>query len=602
MRIQACSLSGLLAVFMCSLFPVGSHAESSGYEWMPPEAEHAGAPPSDTAATIRPLTEVSVPMPTADASKFTKVYTLELEKFGIHNDGTEAEATSKGINAALQHAKTVGANKIVFPAGTYLIHEKDPVIFDHQDTIVDLNGATLQLQKNGLTRYSVAQILPGTKNFRLTNGTIRGDRDEHDFETIKGDTHEGGHVLEIIGGDNLEIDHLHLTKGTGAGAGVSSTGARNRDELLARIYYDVERKNFESGAFSEKGEPVDSTEKIRTIRPYPMGDGKDRFEVGFLGGYMGFPWIKGRAYQAYFFDADQNFVEKKQCLQYRKVEVPAGAKFLHLEFNQPQIDEKPAHPASAEFVVRINNFTPPTDVHFHHNLMDFNRYMGLMGAGVRWLIEENRFENNGGTPPSFGIDLEDGWEMYQDIVLRKNTFKDNEKGDLVICAGSEILVEDNDFVNNVVVHGRAFDYTIRNNRFGGGYITYTTRSGIASIRDNVYKDVKRVDVAFDGRGYADGLNRKAGENVATPAILSTGESFTDVQWVTGTYINYRDSKFENTGFLAGPETRMISLENCTLDNVFLEVRGEGPDISFHEKNNTGDIPMRGEHGRIVPKQ
>lgn len=598
----------LSALFLGGVL-VSRAVESGGYEWMPAEAEHAGAS-GGGAAPLRKLTEVSVPKPTADASKFTKVYTLELEKFGIRNDGTEADATSRGINAALQHAKTVGANKIVFPAGTYLISEKAPIEVDHQDTIIDLGGATLQIRANGLPNYAVVEILPGAKNLRLTNGTIRGDRDEHDYgagsnpsgegKTVK-DTHEGGICLSVIGGDHLEIDHLHLTKATGDGAGVSSTGARNRDELLQRIYHDVTRKNLESGGFSDRGEKVANPEKVRSVEPYAIGGERNQFELGYLAGYMGFPWILGRAYQVYFFDAGNRFLEKKDCLQYRKVQVPEKARFMHVEFNQSEVSDKPAHAAADEWMVRINNFTPSTDVHFHDNLMDFNRRLGFTGAGIRWLIERNRFENNGGTAPAYGIDLEDGWEMMQDVVIRKNTFKGNQIGDIVICAGSEILVEDNDFTNKVVFHGRAYNYTVRGNRMDGGSVFYTTRSGVATITGNRYRNIQRIEMNFDAKGFADGFVRKEGEKVATPALLATNETLEEVKQVTGTFINFRDSRFTNSKLVAGESTRLVSLENCVFENTSLEVKNKGPEFVIRKKNNTGDLSITGggQHRMLI---
>lgn len=568
-------------------------AESSGYDWMPAEAESSGLQSEDTAATALPLTITSLPKPTADASKFQNVYTLELDKFGIRNDGTDAEATSQGLNAALQHAKTLKANRIVFPAGTYLISEKDPVILDHHDTIVDLNGAILQIATNGLPNYSVLEILPGAKNLRLTNGTIRGDRDEHDFKAAPG-THEGGACLSVVGGHNLEIDNLHLTKGTGDGVSISSTGARNRPELLERIYHNVTRKNLESGAFSDKGEKIDSTDKIRSIEPYEMGGERNRFELGYLAGYQGFPWIKGRAYQAYFFDADNRFLEKKQCLQFRKVEVPEKAKYLQVEFNQPGIDAEAAHSgASDEWLVRINNFTPSTDVHFHHNLMDENRRLGFTGVGQRWVIEENRFERNGGTPPAYGLDLEDGWEMMQDVVIRKNTFKGNLVGDLVICAGSEILVENNDFEKRVVFHARTYNYFVRNNRFDGGPVHYNTRTGIATISGNTYKNCPSVSVLFDGKGVADGLFRKKGENVATPALLFTNEVMDGVKKVGGSYLNFKGSTFRNTQLEAGDKTHLVRFENCTFEDSSMNFTEKGPKVAFELKANKGDLETKG---------
>lgn len=582
----------LALLFSLPLSQGSTRAETSGYEWMPLEAESGSLQSVDAASTALPLRITETPKPTADVSKFQNVYTLELDKFGIRNDGSDAEATSKGINKALQHAKSLKANRIVFPTGTYLIDEKDPVILDHHDTIVDLNGATLQIQTNGLPNYAVVEILPGAKNLRLTNGTIRGDRDDHDYKAAPG-THEGGACVSVVGGENLEIDHLHLTKATGDGLCASSTGARNRDELLKRIFYNVTRKNLESGAFSGNGEKIASNEKIRSVEPYEVGGDKNRFELGYLAGYQGFPWIKGRAYQAYFFDAERRFLEKQNCLQYRKVEVPTGAKYLHVEFNQPGIDEKAAHSGAGDgWLVRINNFTPSTDVHVHHNLMDENRRLGLTGAGQRWLIEENRFERNGGTPPMYGIDLEDGWEMMQDVVIRKNSFKGNQVGDLVICAGSEILVEDNVFEKSVVFHGRTYNYTVRNNEFNGP-VQYGTRTGIATISGNTYRNSPRVSIVFDGKGVADGLVRKAGENIPTPPLLLTGEVMEGVKKVSGSYLNFKDSKFENTRFESGEKTHFVRFENSVFEHSDMNFVEKGGDVAFELKGNKGELSTSG---------
>ncbi len=569
---------------------------------MPPEAEDKALQAHDVAKTILPVTITSTPKATADASRYTRVYTLELEKFGISNDGTNAEATSQGINAALQHAKTLQANKIVFPKGTYLIDENNPILLDHQDTIVDLGGSTLQVRTNGRPGYAVVQILPGAKNLRLTNGTIRGDREEHDYKAARG-THEGGHCIEIVGGDELEIDHLHLTHATGDGLTASSSGARNREELLARILHNVTRANLESGAFSENGEKIDSEEKIRTRTSYPLKEGLKTFELGYLAGYQGFPWIKGRTYQAYFYDREQRFLGKKECLQYRKVEVPEGARFVHFEFNQPDVDTEAAHSgAPGDWLVRVNNFTPPTNVHVHHNLFDYNRRLGIGTVGQRWVIEENRFENNGGTPPSYGIDLEDGWELMQDIVIRKNRFRNNKLGDIVICAGSELLVEENEFTNKVVFHGRAYNYTVRKNHFSGGGVHYSTRTGIATISDNTYENVPYISITFDNKKVADGFVRKPGETIATPPLLLTNETVVGVKNIKGTYLNFAGGKFRDCQFLADEKTYLVRIENAKLEQCTLNVPNKGGKVVLELKKNQGDPKIKGDGAsRIVRK-
>ena len=70
---------------------------------------------------VLPVTLTNLPKATADMSKFTKVWQLDLEKFKIRNDGSVT--VSDEVNAALQYAKEQGYNRIVFPKGKYLIHQ-----------------------------------------------------------------------------------------------------------------------------------------------------------------------------------------------------------------------------------------------------------------------------------------------------------------------------------------------------------------------------------------------------------------------------------------------------------------------------------------------
>src|SRR6185436_3789158 len=82
------------------------------FDWLP---EGAADPKlrAQEAGGERIIPEIvltKTPKTTADLSKFTRVYTIDLTKFGISNDGTHAVETSTGINQALQEAKASGAN------------------------------------------------------------------------------------------------------------------------------------------------------------------------------------------------------------------------------------------------------------------------------------------------------------------------------------------------------------------------------------------------------------------------------------------------------------------------------------------------------------
>jgi hypothetical protein len=564
---------------------------AEAFDWMPPASLETGlaAEPAD-GSPVPDIALTPTPKATADLAQYTREVVLDLKRFHIRNDGTEAEATSIGLNNALRDARTNGANRIVFPKGIYLISPTNPVIIDHQRTVIDLNGATLQIQSNGLPKYHIVEFVDGADGVRLYNGTLKGDRYSHDYKTVAG-THEWGTCLSFTGGRNLEVDHLRLIEGSGDGVSSGTTGARTRPELLARIKHSVYAKDLEPGAFSDTGAKVESRAKTRSIAPFDLSRCEGAFEFGYMAGYMGYPFIKGRGYQACFYDADMKFISRVRALQYRKVAVPEGARYLHLEFNQPAIADEPAHygAAKGDWIARITNFRPATDVHFHHNEVSGNRRLGLAYCGgQRWLIESNHFAGNGGTAPAFGVDFEDGWELMQDVVFRNNTFKDNQAGDLVVCAGSELLFEGNVFEKSVSTAGRPHNYTFRNNRYTGGAVHYTTRTGTASIHDNLYSNCT-LSITFDTKAVADGLYRPEGQTVVTPPLTLVDETLVDVGPLTGTYLCFRNSRLTRVKATAGKETRLIDFRNCELSDSALEYENGPTNILFRLNACRGDF-------------
>lgn len=61
-------------------------------------------------------------------------YVIDLVRWGISNQTSDfsnenfAQANSIGINAAIQWAKQQGYSEVVFPFGTYLLHEHHSVV------------------------------------------------------------------------------------------------------------------------------------------------------------------------------------------------------------------------------------------------------------------------------------------------------------------------------------------------------------------------------------------------------------------------------------------------------------------------------------------
>ena len=156
------------------------------------------------------------------------VYTLELEKWGIENDGTSPDETTKGINEAFKWAKENGYKTLEIPNGTYLI-AKGLTAHDENARINMLSNMTLlmsedtilQKETNGYEEYSVIHVGPGVKNVVIQGGTLIGDRDQHDYSGKSGDwsagTHEWGHGINIVGGENITAAGVNIQKFTGDG-------------------------------------------------------------------------------------------------------------------------------------------------------------------------------------------------------------------------------------------------------------------------------------------------------------------------------------------------------------------------------------------------
>jgi hypothetical protein len=540
----------------------------------------------DSGRLTYPIIITDIPKATADMSNFTKSYTIDLEAFGIYNDGTHPSETSAGINAALQHIKTLDPvpNLIIFPPGTYLISELEPIIFDHQDTIVDLNGAILQKNPNGLDDTHMV-ILAGVKNFRLTNGTLTGDRDSHDYETIES-SHEHNRLLTFEYGYNIEVDRITVRDGSGFAISTRTGMAQTTSEGQ---YTYVYTNNIEQGAFSDTGEKIDSTTKIRSNQAYDLEKYLEdqEFEFGYSMGYQGLAYINEREFQAYFYDTEMGFISKKDCLQFKKISIPSGAQFVHLEFNQSPVPE-------TEYIGRLTDMEPPEHVHFHHNWIYNNRGLGLaFCGGQKWILENNLFEENGidGTPPAYAVDFEDGWDLMQDIVFRKNEFVNNN-GDLVVCAGSEMIFEDNSLQAGYIFLPRCENYIIRQNiiigdevndhdRPMGGFASYGTKTGHLSIHDNVYQN---ANLEFD--------NFIPGK----PLIVLENDSLYNIMTIYGKEgYELLNCLAEWARWLISDAITSAKFEGCTFvgQEVGLHFYEDGPPVTVTEINNSGTLDKYG---------
>lgn len=520
---------------------------STHFEWMASEASQTPIYMSvhDGRPDIEDIYGTRIPKLTADAEAFTKRYVLELERFGIHNDATHPAETSRGINLALAHAKTIHANYIIFPKGEYLISENDPIILDHQDTIVDLNEATLRINPNGLQRYSIVTIMAPARNFRLTNGRIVGDRDTHDYTTNKG-PHEHGMGLTLAGGVQLEVDNLTITHLPGSGVSTRIYIGKG-----TRQFKWMRASDLKPGILAEDGSIVASVEQLVTTDMIDISSAIHGFEFGYTLGYQSYQSIRGRSYLTAFYDKDGQFLKTQPSLQFRKEAIPEHAKFIRLQFNQAD-----AKNASEGVVGRVTDLDFPADVHFHHNTLTNNRTLGLaFCGGQKWIIEHNHFSHNGGNSPGFGVDFEDGWDLMREVVFRNNTFAENKAGDLVVCAGTEMRFIDNDFVSNVIFYDRANNYEFARNTVTGGRVLFKTGIKHAVIHHNTYNKVN-LQIQWNQNNWPD-----------VPPLRLKHETIDSPTYLGGRHLVFEHSTLRNIKLNHSASTSLLALRECDLEDV-----------------------------------
>lgn len=155
-------------------------------------------------------------------------YLVELDRWGISADGTNAEATTDGINEAIRWAQGEGYGRVRLPAGTYLIGKR---LYDHYTGGIELvddialmmdDETVLQIVPNDTWAYC-GIAMSGVRNAGVYGGTIRGDRDEHTYGGSM--THEDGHCI-CIGHESelVEIDGVTMEDPTGDGVAIVAEG------------------------------------------------------------------------------------------------------------------------------------------------------------------------------------------------------------------------------------------------------------------------------------------------------------------------------------------------------------------------------------------
>jgi hypothetical protein len=185
------------------------------------------------------------------------VYVINNSEFDICSDKTDAYATTKGINAAIENAKSAGYNKVKLTSGEYLIECADngrwvpPTggIFVPSDMTLDLKGTKIYLHPNDDEHYGVIQ-LDHVKNVTIIGGHLIGDRHEHTY--AGNGSHEYGFGINMYSSENILLKDMIIEGMTGDAVHMGSYGFENANEgsvckhirITGCEFYDCRRQGI----------------------------------------------------------------------------------------------------------------------------------------------------------------------------------------------------------------------------------------------------------------------------------------------------------------------------------------------------------------------
>jgi hypothetical protein len=463
-------------------------------------------------------------------------YIVELERWNVKNDGSEAILTTKGINSALSWASQQGCIEVVLPDGTYLIDENNP-IQPQSFMILNLGGSTFKIRDNGLASYSIVSFRNNQLFSRVTNGKIEGDRFTHNFSS--GGTHEFGVGVELkYGVRNITVDNLEVYNTTGdAIIAITSFGA------IGGGFPNL-AGNLETGGINTSdGKLYSSTTRIRTSIKLPMVP--QIINTGYFGlygdSYGGIgSEITTDTYDVVFYKSNDSFLSSTIDVHFfDEVKVPEGASYAKVVLHQSTVPSQ----KGSTITIRTPQF--PYHVYIENCNLHHCRRLGIAICGVKHFhVRGCEIHHISGTAPAGAIDVEDGYDINQYIYMDGNNIYDNNYS-IIAVAGK--------FIN------------ITNNRIQSGIFTINAGVNKAIIDNNYFL--------------------KSGPRLEGESIFSNNHLFNSKLMLLGkaeAYIN--NCSFQNSTLNISKEKAFVAqINNCKLyfdDDFYTASVNSGAPINF----------------------
>ncbi|MEI4828892.1 right-handed parallel beta-helix repeat-containing protein [Bacillus sp. FJAT-53711] len=522
-------------------------------------------------------------------------YIIELDRWGIKNNGTLPIETTQGINNAFIWAGDNGFQTVVLPKGNYLV-DKNSALTLRSNIHYKFHDCIFIKEANNLTGYIVI-VCDSIKNVIIEGAIIKGDRETHDYSS--GGTHEWGYGIAIENSCyNILIKDCDVSECTGDGF----TTSMNFDAIGGVMYPN----HFAKGDIDSQGKLDATKTNYTTVTKF--------FDVtGALVKSTGYFYYSGDGYGGYgigcnlnktiikvhFYKADGSYLGYRNTRSYEFIYLNT----LPRETTQVRFSFLQNFDLMKDNLHYISCAKIPQYVHFLNCKSHENRRLGMSVAGGRFVTfdsceifnNSNPMSNSTGVNPGYGIDIEDGYMANQKITIRDCNIYSNRGGAVVTVSSRGVYVENNKFGELFSFSGSGDDYLSVNNMYYGGFQGKSITGGeeadgtFCTFRnDSVFGSTCNIDAgnttlencAFSKSSIS--LNGETAKIINCKFTWDSPESIDS--FVFGSkYVEIRDSSFDIRRSVRWVQAYNIS-DNVLLSNVKF-ITGESGGGTFVNARN-----------------
>ncbi len=393
------------------------------------------------------------------SSQIYRMTTNDLTRYGIHNDDskdpTALNTTRDGLTKMFSDLQAAGYRKVVLLKGTYRINgekqgNEDTCIDIPSHFTVDMNGSTFKLntvpQVSGQKSSACLVRMYDAVDAHLTNGILEGDRYER--KAVGWETgFDGEHIstLVINGGKYCSVTNMTIKNTTGhtLGSGfVPGPYKQIPSYTKTAILSDgreVANANCSTSCLMDLTDIIKWNQSCWQSESDPAYWNKDVKNYVYIAQPWGYRGIQGDSPIVYasFYDANKKFITSVTAYQFRKIQIPEGAKYVRATLAG---DIAGAGQTLFVYGRHIGDYYTIRDVDFYDT-----RTTALVASCCNNLLVENcSYTRCGCSITPVAVDFEDGAQECQDVYYRNNTLVENSPtttATLIDCFGYNHVYE-----------------------------------------------------------------------------------------------------------------------------------------------------------------